>query len=354
VGLDPNGSNETHVLSNQVRGFGGAGIAILAPVQHLIIKLNMIDQCALGILMSDDGEAGEVSIENNHVSNINGAGDSVLTLGLTSGIAVLRTASATLAGNTVTAVSNAAARTALTTGILLVAVQRARIQGNEIARIGPAGEFGGVAAGIMVRAPYVQADITNNHVERDAEAVAAPGDSSWVAASVLDNLNVRAVGDIASDEFVAVDRAGTFTTLRVDDAQVLVLAGARAFVATTPVADAGAGGDVAAAVRRGSAASVHANTFVARGRGPALQVLATDEALVSDNRCQLTGRGTIAVRITSPVVVLNANRVRGGRTSIAVSNATKRVAAVGNITTNGISVAEGPLPAPWSELNIVG
>jgi len=277
----------------------------------------------------------------------------VTQVGMAVGIAVMRTASATVAGNTIRRVSSAAVRTPLTAGVLMVGVLRARIHGNEIVQIGPTGEFTGEVAGIMVRAPYTQVELAHNHVERDAQAVAAPGASAWIAAAVLDNLGVRGVGGIASNEFTTVDRAGGVSTVRVDDRRVLVLGTGRAFVAVA----AGAAVDDAAAAavaRRGSAASLQANTFVARGRGPAVQVLATGEALVSDNRCELNGRSAPALRLSSPVVVLSSNRVRGGEVSVAVTNASKRVAAVGNVTTGGISVGAGPLPAPWNALNIAG
>jgi hypothetical protein len=353
TGLDPDGSHQAQVLANQVRGFAGAGLAVLAPVQELIAKLNIIEDCALGIVMSDDAQADAVSIDNNHLTGINGAGDQVTQMGMAAGIAVARATVATVANNTIRRVSIGAARTPLTAGVLAVGVQRARIHGNEIAQIGPTADFAGTAAGIMVRAPYMHAEVAHNHVQRDAQAVAAAGESVWLAAAVLDNASVRPAGDIVAD-LTAVDRAGGVASVRVDDRRMLVVGAGRAFVAAAPPAAAVDDLTAAAAAPRGSAASVQSNTFVARGRGPAVHVLATGETLVSNNRCELNGRGGPAMRLTSPLVVLNANRVRGGDVSVSITSQTARLTAVGNITTTPIRVGAANLPAPWSAINIIG
>ena len=55
-----------------------------------------------------------------------------------------------------------------------------------------------------------------------------------------------------------------------------------------------------------------------------------------------TGRG-----LRAPLLVMNANRVRSV-TKPTVQLAAQSVAAVGNITSNGIE----PLPAQWTALNI--
>ena len=59
------------------------------------------------------------------------------------------------------------------------------------------------------------------------------------------------------------------------------------------------------------------------------------------------------MQINAPVVLLNANRVRGGELSMAVSGS-KRVAALGNVTSGQISVNGNPLQAPFAALNLNG
>lgn len=76
------------------------------PVRDLICKLNIIEACGSGILMNDDGEAVAVSIENNHLRDIRGGGVSA-RIGLAVAITVVRTATATIAGNDVRRIATA-------------------------------------------------------------------------------------------------------------------------------------------------------------------------------------------------------------------------------------------------------
>jgi hypothetical protein len=51
---------------------------------------------------------------------------------------------------------------------------------------------------------------------------------------------------------------------------------------------------------------------------------------------------------------VNANRLRGGEPSGVLDIDPKRVAVVGNLATNGITVAGSGLSAPWDQLNPTG
>ncbi|MEO6320847.1 MAG: hypothetical protein ABIR56_09205, partial [Polaromonas sp.] len=109
----------------------------------------------------------------------------------------------------------------------------------------------------------------------------------------------------------------------------------------------------AAAAVQGASASVLGNTFIARGRTPAVDVSASAEVLFNDNRCELRASGrTVAVQLNTPVAIINANRVRGGgESSIIVSNSKALVAAIGNITTRPINA---PLKPEMVPLNLIG
>ncbi|MFA6262515.1 MAG: DUF6519 domain-containing protein, partial [Bacteroidia bacterium] len=347
TGLDAGGSDQAQVLANQIAGFTDSAILISAPVRDLVCKLNIIEGCGSGIVMSDEGEAGAVSIENNHLRDIRGTGASARA-GLAVAIAIARTGTATVAGNDLRRIAMTAGNVRLFAGVMTSGVERVRIQGNEIAEIGPTADFGGVAAGILIGAPYLEAEVVHNRVERDAVAQSAAGESAWAALVITDTDLAVATGEIAapppapagtttgtvgsvasiasintaanaaasaaanatsSAAALSTVRVGTTTTLKLDDRRTLLITGARASVST-------AGLDFAvaeAAAVRGGGASVLGNTFFARGRVSAVQVTARTETLFSDNRCTLQGpRGVPAVRLASPVVVLNANRVRGG------------------------------------------
>ena len=343
TGLDKSGSNQCQVLANQVSGFPDAGILIQAPVQALIVKLNIIEQCGNGILMTDSARADSLAIENNQLRDIglraNAASGAAAGAGATVGIGITHTEAATVAGNTLRQIGlDAAGNKQFVAGIAAFSVQRPRISGNDIMEVGPLNDFGGdMVAGITVRAPYAQAEINHNHVERDAQVSHQASRTDWFALHIDEP---QAGGNLVS-------RLASYVTLRVDESRTLVLSGKHAYVNTIA-----AGVDVtgAAAAVSGASASVLGNVFIARGQAPAVDVSASGEVLFSDNRCELRANGNTAVLLNTPVAIINANRVRGGRElSISVSNG-KAVAAIGNITTRPINA---PLKPEMVPLNLI-
>jgi hypothetical protein len=350
TGLDRNGSNQCQVLANQVSGFPEAGILIEAPVQALIVKLNIIEQCGNGIVMTDSARAGSLSIENNHLRGIGlraNAGNATAAAQATVGIGIFRTEAATVAGNTLRQIGlDIAEDKQLVAGIAAFSVLRPHIFGNDIMEVGPPlDNLRGMVAGITVRAPYAQAEISHNHVERDAQVSHQNSDLAWFALHVNDPQ--------PGDGNLIVSRQGRYTTLQLNDrrtqaSSTLVLYGKQAYVSTTLVG-VDANGEAAL---QGASASVLGNVFIARGSAPAVDVSASGEVLFNDNRCDLRANGKTTVSLNTPVAIINANRVRGGReVSISVPNEKALVAAIGNITTGRINA---PLRDEMVPLNLRG
>lgn len=339
TGLDKNGSTQCQVLANQVSGFPDAGILVKAPVQALIVKLNLIEQCGNGIVMLDSARAGALSIENNQLRGI-GLRAGAASTGMTLGIGIYRTESATVAGNTLRQIGQEISDSKqLVAGIAAFSVQRSRISGNDILEVGPPDHFGGIVAGISVRAPYAQAGIAHNHVERDLQPSHQPSDIAWLALQI----------DEPQPGGNLVSRLERFTALRVDDSRTLVLSGSQAWVNTVPAGVDAAGAAVQA---QGASASVLGNVFIARGRAPAVDVSASGEVLFNDNRCELRANfSTSAVLLNTPLALIHANRVRGAEDSIRVANGHALVAAIGNITTRPINA---PLRPEMVLLNLIG
>ncbi|MEO5658423.1 MAG: DUF6519 domain-containing protein [Polaromonas sp.] len=339
TGLDKNGSTQCQVLANQLSGFPDAGILIEAPVESLIVKLNIIEQCGNGIQMTDSARAASLSIENNQLRGI-GLRAAGAATGMTVGIGITRTEAATVAGNTLRQIGlDVAENKQLVAGIAAFSVQRPRISGNDIMEVGPLDNFGGVVAGISVRAPYAQAEISHNHVERDAQVSHQPSDIAWFALHIDEP---QAGGNLIS-------RLTRYTALRVDDSRTLVLFGNHAYVNTVA---AGVDATGAAAAVQGASASVLGNVFIARGRAPAVEVSASGDVLFNDNRCELRANfSTAAVLLNTLVAIINANRVRGAEDSIRVPNSKALVAAIGNITTRPINA---PLKPEMMPLNLMG
>ncbi len=339
TGLDKNGSKQCQLLANQVSGFPDAGILIDAPVQALIVKLNIIEQCGNGILMTDAARAGSLSVENNHLRSI-GLRAAGAASGMTLGIGITRTETATVAGNTLRQIGqDVAENKQFVAGIAAFSVQRPSINGNDIMEVGPLENFGGTVAGISVRAPYAQAEIFQNHVERDAQISHQPSDTAWFALHI----------DEAQTGGNLISRLARYTTLRVDESRTLVLSGNHAYVNSVA---AGVDATGAPAAVQGASASVLGNVFIARGRAPAVDVSASGEVLFNNNLCELRANfQTTAVLLNTLVAIINANRVRGAEDSIRVPSSKALVAAIGNITSGPINA---PLKPEMVPLNLIG
>ncbi|AGK50335.1 MULTISPECIES: DUF6519 domain-containing protein [Burkholderia] len=352
AGADESGLDAAHVLANQIDGFPDAGVSVDAPVRNLLVKLNVVEQCGNGIVMTGAASAAAVSIENNQLRDIGGradataAGAAAATVAVgaatTIGIGVTRAAAATVAGNTLRRIGLDATAAPLIAGIVTYSVQRPRIGGNEIVEVGPLENFGGTAAGISIRAPYSQAEVHHNHVERDAQFNDTRSDTAWFALSI---------DEPQLDGNDALSRLARFTALRVDARRTLVLSGDQAFVSAVNAGTAVDPATGAAVAAPGASASVLGNVFVARGRTPAVDVTASGDVLFGENRCELRASAGSAVRLSAPAAIVNANRVSGGQESISVPNPKALVTAIGNITTRNIAA---PLRPEMGPLNLIG
>lgn len=332
TGLGKSGSAQCQILANQIDGFGLAGIVIGAPVRDLIIKLNIIENCGNGILSTDDANAGTLSIENNHLRNIDSGREGAT--GMVVGIRATRAGSATIAGNTIRSLGVKTVQSPLRAAILSFGVERARISGNEVTDLAPAGDFVGRAAGVMLLAPLVDFEVGHNRIERDATPSTQRSNGDWGALVVLD-----------ADPQTPISRAATLTAVRLDASNTLVLGAGRAYISRL----AGISIDNQPP---GANGSILGNVLIARGDAPAVQVMAA-QCLFNDNRVEARLNGKIAVTLAVPIVIVNANRVTGNELSIQITGATAKSATVlGNITTRGIALAGGPLPAPWDALNL--
>jgi hypothetical protein len=334
TGLDPNGADQCQVLSNQISGFGGAGIAIRMPARELIVKLNIIEQCGNGIVSEDAARSAIVSIENNALHQIAGGTEGKVVSVV--GIGVFRADSATVSGNTLRGIGQSEVRAALCAGVAAAGVMRLRAASNDITDVAPPGDYLGVAAGILVHAPYAQAEVHLNHVARDGQPGSQVSRSQWYG--------VR-IDEPQGERFVA--RVARFAAVRLDETRTLVFGGRRPYVALAATTTDAAG----AVVVRGSAASVVGNTLVARGATPVVELVAAEDCLFNDNRCELQNQTAAAVRLLAGTTIVSANRVRGGETSLQILGNPKSMTVVGNVTTGPI-VAGGPLAAPWKDLNV--
>jgi hypothetical protein len=336
-GLDKGGADQCQILANQIAGYSSAGIVVRSQLRSLIVKLNIIEACANGILMLDDAESAAVAIENNQLHDI-GANDNPNDPQPVLGIALVRVQSATVAGNNLLRIGAATGNAPLRAGLMALGVARLRVAGNQMMELSPAADFGGLAIGVYVAGPYFQLDVLNNQIERDALPTDTPARSSW-AALLAASATFREAGSAANTGVGGAQRFGRFAAVPIEGGATLLVNGSKAFVA--------------AGISGGGGASVLGNVFAGRGNVPLVSVVAPRECLFSDNRCDhLLLGGAASITLQTQVGIVGTNRVRNNAdVAIAVSGA-KSVVAIGNITT-GILQMPG-LEPQFAPLNLRG
>jgi hypothetical protein len=221
-----------------------------------------------------------------------------------------------------------------------------RVTGNEVTEVSPPGDFGGVSAGIMLRPPYLQFEVSHNQVQRDATPSTQASNSTWHA---------LVAGDVEAPG--GVSRVGRFATVTIDDERSLVLGGGRPYLAAAApmtAVVAAAAPAAAAAAQPSVRGSVIGNVLTARGGAPAVAIVAAGECLFNGNGIESrnANRTVATVALATPVAIVNANRVRGGEVSIQIAGA-KSAAVLGNVTSGAI-VVPGGLQPPWDALNLRG
>lgn len=334
TGLDPTGADQCQVLANQISGFGDA-VLIESPVASLIVKLNIVQHCANGIVSQGEAKGGSVAIENNDLTDIGAA--RAAGAAEVFGIAVLRAESAAIVGNTLRRVGLLATQGLLLVGVGASAVQRLRVAGNDVMDIGPPANFNdaGFAVGVLVRSPFAQVEVSHNQVDRES-APLNDGGGRFLA------LWIDEPGPNQQSS-----KIGALTTIRVDAGTTLTLGAGRAIINRTGSIDV-----TGAEIVRGANASVLGNGLRARGTAPAVRVTAAGDCLFSDNRCELRGAGgKLAVQLVSGIAIVSSNRVRGGEVSIDIESDPKTATVLGNVTTGSIEL-NGALGAPWAPLNV--
>ena len=337
--VDVNGSDQCQLLANQISGFPDAGILIRAPVQELICKLNIIENCGNGILNLSGPGAGVVTIENNHLRDI-GTARARPTLGpFVYGISVQRAQLANVVGNTLRRIGlEAVPGIESVAGIANLAVRNSRITGNTILEIGPTTALASAQlAGVLIIGPYTQNEVSGNHVERDAIS-AAPDGAMWSAVRLEQPTPAQPIIHVAN-----------FSAVHLAAGRMLVINGTHAFAVELALDFSEAN----IVVPRLASTTMRGNTFRARGAAPAVTVQSGAVIQFVDNRCELVGGAESAVVLNSAVAVVSSNVVSGGETSIRLSAPTEGVTIIGNVTSSRIVAGSNNLTGtPWERLNV--
>lgn len=315
----------TTITGNQVQDVGGAAVVVVAPVTALIVSGNLIERALAGIVLRERARAESATVADNVVRDV--ASRPSDADGPAIGIRVVGARRAAVESNAVDGVGTARETRGEATGIDVLACLESRVAGNTVDRIGFA-EAGGRDLGIGVRGLLLRSAVSGNTVRRQ------PVDVDEDAPSGFQGLLIGADADPREP--------------RVVDVQGYAIAtGETSFVV---------GPHAAYATRfRPSTVTVDANIVSGSGELATALVGVAGEVVASAN--QLHARmqgGAAALHVRASAASVSTNRLRGGEPSGVLDVDPKRIAVLGNLATNGITVAGAPLFSPWDQFNPTG
>ena len=332
------------VLSNRITGMSGDGIHITAPLESIMIKQNILrDLGGGGIVMTEESEAENLSIENNQLLDVALAGTAEAPL---VGIRVQRAVEAQISANSIRGFAEASPQTALRAAVHVAVAESARLTGNDLNRIGPPGATAGNTFGILVSGPADSIDVSGNSVRRgqtggDLDAV------RWIGIAVVGST-------------VGAQLAPNFDTA--------LFAAAAAMMGPLTFVDAGDTGiamftelTLVILPRGADNIGVRGNYVRGAARPPLVAVFGAASTVTENRVLSATGSepGGATVQVGGSHVVAGSNsifRFPGGddRDALRLDAPRDRVTVLGNIVEGGlIRVGTVPLTDPWKPLNVI-
>lgn len=346
-GILPLPRPDAQITGNRIGNSNGHGILVDSPQANLLIKQNVIRDCALGgFTMGPNASAQTLSFDNNVIANV-GLTNAQSPL---SAIRLGAVAEARIIGNSIRGVGAGSDTADYWAGIDLRGVARLDCAHNMISAIGPASANGrvGRAIGILIDGPIHACALTANQIIEDR--VTGPNDpSSWAAIAidsridgtasagrtfVATGLSALPVFTARGENFVALSARGVAAFVPVHEGQLRI--GGNQITDTHQISDL------------------------------PLVLVVTDDKLTgalsfADNQCRLEaqGRAKAIVDLSAPRLAVSNNVVRrkgeqdamhlncmGGRENPAAT-------VIGNISFGNIRVNGNDLPGPFKPLNIV-
>jgi hypothetical protein len=326
IGVDKTGLDQCHVIGNRIASIGGIGLSVEAPVKSAMIKNNFIaDALHGGIVMAERSSAKNITVENNHISNI-APGANVAQTSVV-GIQLVDTHRGEVAGNSISGVGLQASNNRCV-GIQIFAPGSFRIAGNTLAGIGPVQGNAQTSAGIEIVGTFEELDIVENNVRRSASAAQVDG-AEWHG--------VLITGARTSPPGLN----GIFTLSAVKTNTFFMLFADRLLsrlIGTEKLTLLG-------------------NVFDVYGSGSAVRAVLNGPCTFSGNRTRLAGRNQDqpAVSIVAGAAVLNANNIQstpGEKTIVVNLSNNGPFTVLGNITTHSIDINGNALDVPWKPLNV--
>ena len=342
-GFMPKLQPDSHIVGNRMGRVFGFGISIEATQATLVIKQNLIRDCAAGgVSMVPEAQIGSLAFDNNIVERV---GDRARG-GRSIGVSLTSVVDGKVIGNTISRIGQAIEGAEYVAGLEVRGAILLDISHNAIADIGPAAGPKELYA-IRLHGPMLSADVSANRLVGVISA--APDDpGSWSGIALDARLGVEG-GQVAGGPATGVNRFPAF-----------VAAGDR-------ILSLAARGVSALGRARDTQIRIDGNLITdARPRSqlPLVVVFAGSEGL---SACTFTGNQCrrLADAGVTPVI-LQAQRLAVANNMVRLNNDSDAMALlsgafggptatiVGNITFGNIRLNGAALPAPWQPLNILG
>ncbi|MFB7543028.1 DUF6519 domain-containing protein [Streptomyces zaomyceticus] len=336
----------TRVTGNQVRGVGGAGVAVRAPVGDLDVSHNLVDRAEEGIVVTGRGRAAGAVVVGNTVRNLaTSEFDSYPTY--LDGIRVVGAAHALVESNTVVGVGTVDLspdddgdgddEIDRKTGVAVLACRESRVSGNTVEGVGLEDpESGQRCLGVHVSV-FARTTIEGNVCRRSAADVEDDPSAPWTGLLVGDDPDEEQADHNFSWRSA---RIGRYVSV-VDDGVSYLIGRGTAFTHTTY--------DISAIVST--------NTVTGGRREPAARITVDGDLVLSANQFRqhpVTETDPIvapAAMVSAFSATVNANRAKGGNPSLRLAVYHGRLAVLGNVTSGGIT-ADGGLDPKWEPLNL--
>ncbi|MFE7836527.1 DUF6519 domain-containing protein [Streptomyces sp. NPDC057474] len=332
----------TRVTGNQVRGVGGAGIAVRAPVGDLDVSHNVVDRAADGIVVTGRGRAAGAVVVGNTVRGL-ATEEFHSDPTYMDGIRVVGAAHALVGSNTVVGVGTVDLSPdddgdgngdvdGYKTGVAVLACRESRVLGNTVEQVGLADLTGSErCVGVHVSV-FARTTVEGSFCRRDAADLDDGSFSRWTGLLVGDDPELPRDGD---DRQFRAAHIGRYVAVDGQGVSYLIGPGTAFVNAATDVS-----------------AIVSTNTVTGGSWEPAARITVAGDVVLSANQCrQHTESHGPAVSVTASSATVNANRVRGGRLSMTLDVDPARLAVLGNVT-SGVIDAPGGLDPKWVPLNV--
>ncbi len=342
AGLLPSPRPDGQIIGNRIGNAQGFGLSIESPQSTLMIKRNVIRDCAAGGLGTLPGvRIATLSFDNNSVED-------VATRNVDGPLAAVRLSSvsdARIIGNSIRTVGRGSTQASDWAGFDLRGVVSLDLSHNTITGIGPA-NAPNPSIGVVLAGPLLATDISANRI-LDTRAPSANDPSSWAAILIDGEPDARggaAFLNAGTASLPAYFQAGT-QWLGLSDrglVRVALLREAQIRVSGNIVSDA------------------HR-----RSELPLVTIAAhrelTSGLVFSENQCTLLTEGGAKslADLTAPRVIASSNVVRRRSDADAihitcsVTGRDPAATVIGNITFGNIRVNGGNVPAAFAPLNIL-